>query len=95
MGREDCREGNLSRPGTFLAGALRESQGVTLGVPDAPGACPVDHSCLGAAIPDGAIALGRLLSATRPCPPNAVGPCTARRVAGATLAARKGAGRRG
>jgi hypothetical protein len=56
-------------------------------VPDALGACPVDHVCLGVAIPDDAVALGTRLSAPRPWgPPNAMGPRTARRVAGATTA---------
>jgi hypothetical protein len=50
---------SIARPSTFLAYALCQSQRVALGEPDAPGADPVDHACLGAAIPDGIVALER------------------------------------
>jgi hypothetical protein len=50
---------------------------------------------VGGGMPDGAVARGARRSAMRPFPPTAVGPCTARRVAGAPRAARQGAGRGG
>jgi hypothetical protein len=39
-----------------------------MGMPDAPGASPLDHAWLGIAVLDSAVALGTLLSALRPCP---------------------------
>jgi hypothetical protein len=68
MVKEDGRAGDVSRPGTFLTSALRESPWVALDVPNAPDGSRVDPWWLGGAIADGAGALGILLSGTRPFP---------------------------